>query len=134
MKISFASLCVTLTIVLSVGVNNSFGTVSQRNDNTIKDAEGQQIDQQANAVLMDQYNKSKVYFEVAYLQYPDVPRGMLEAISYHYTHFRHITTSTPESCTGMPRVYGVMGLTLDGKNYFRNNLWNLFIINKNSFY
>lgn len=122
MKISFLSLCVALTFVLSACVYNSFGSVSRGNDNVIKDHEGQQIDQKANEILMEQYNKSKAYFEAAYQQYPDVPRGMLEAISYHYTHFRHITTSDPESCTGMPKAYGVMGMTLDGKKFFRNNL------------
>jgi len=60
-------------------------------------------------------------FDQAYQQYPDIPRGILEAVSYSMTHFQHIQ-STVESCSGLPKTYGVMGLTLDGKNYFRNNL------------
>ena len=80
------------------------------------------IDAKANTILLSQYQISKQAFDSAYAAFPDVPRGLLEAVSYHYTHFRHITSATPESCTGMPRVYGVMGLTLDGKGYFRNNL------------
>ncbi|MBA3664036.1 MAG: N-acetylmuramoyl-L-alanine amidase, partial [Bacteroidetes bacterium] len=37
---------------------------------------------------------------------------------------QHIThgPQDPESCIEIPKAYGVMGLTLDGKNYFRNNL------------
>jgi len=80
------------------------------------------IDSTVRATLLNQYLASKPAFDSAYAAFPGVPRGILEAVSYHYTHFRHITNTTPESCTGIPRVYGVMGLTLDGKNYFRNNL------------
>ncbi|GAB4283034.1 MAG: hypothetical protein Kow0068_07780 [Marinilabiliales bacterium] len=87
----------------------------------IKNIENE-ITRKADSVLLHQYNKVKQFFKSAYNDYPEVPAGVLEAVSYHYTHFRHISYNTPESCTGMPRVYGVMGLTLDGKNYFRDNL------------
>ncbi|PJB14873.1 MAG: hypothetical protein CO118_06305 [Flavobacteriales bacterium CG_4_9_14_3_um_filter_32_8] len=60
-------------------------------------------------------------FAFAYQQYPDVPKGILEAVSYTMTRFQHLQNEE-ESCTGLPKTYGVMGLTLDGKNYFRNNL------------
>ncbi|PCJ01446.1 MAG: hypothetical protein COB15_00555 [Flavobacteriales bacterium] len=60
-------------------------------------------------------------FANAYAQYPNVPKGVLEAVSYTTTHFQHIQNIT-ESCAGLPKVYGVMGLTLDGENYFKNNL------------
>ncbi|MGE0637179.1 MAG: N-acetylmuramoyl-L-alanine amidase [Bacteroidia bacterium] len=66
-------------------------------------------------------------FESAYLANPTVPRGMLEAVAYTNTHIKHLAADAPESCTSMPRAYGVMGLTLDGKLYFRNNL--VFISN-----
>ena len=64
------------------------------------------------------------YFEKAYGQYPSIPRGILEAVSFTNTHVQHIThdVTTAESCVGLPMYYGVMGLVLDGKNYFRNNL------------
>lgn len=64
------------------------------------------------------------YFEEAYQQYPEIPRGVLEAVAFTNTHFNHIThvTGEEESCVGLPKAYGVMGLILDGKNYFNNNL------------
>lgn len=60
--------------------------------------------------------------DLAYQQHPEVPKGMLEAISFTTTHFSNITDATPESCFGLPHVYGVMGLTQDGQGYFKNNL------------
>ena len=60
-------------------------------------------------------------FDVAYQQYPQVPKGMLEAISFTMTRFRHVENET-KGCAGLPLVYGVMGLTLDGEGYFKNNL------------
>ena len=68
------------------------------------------------------YNTYQSEMDLAYQQYPDVPKGMLEAISFTMTHFSNITDATPESCFGLPHVYGVMGLTQDGKGYFKNNL------------
>jgi len=63
------------------------------------------------------------YFEEAYLLHPDIPRGVLEAVAYTNTHIRHINPVVEEkSCAGIPSFYGVMGLVLDGKGYFRENL------------
>ncbi len=64
------------------------------------------------------------YFDEAYQQYPEIPRGLLEAVAFTNTHFNHIThvAGEEESCVGMPKAYGVMGLILDGKNYFNSNL------------
>jgi len=60
-------------------------------------------------------------FNFAYSQFPNVPKGVLEAVSYTTTRINHLQNTT-ESCVGIPKTYGVMGLTLDGKNYFKNNL------------
>ena len=60
-------------------------------------------------------------FKNAYNVYPNVPKGLLEAVSYTMTRFNHLQNTT-ESCVGLPKTYGVMGLTLDGKGYFKNNL------------
>lgn len=67
-------------------------------------------------------NPYQVHFDKAYQLYPDIPKGTLEAVAFTNTRFQHITSAEAESCTGMPRAYGVMGLILDGKNYFSNNL------------
>ncbi|HYG52961.1 MAG TPA: N-acetylmuramoyl-L-alanine amidase [Flavobacteriales bacterium] len=61
-------------------------------------------------------------FNAVYEKVPDIPRGILEAVSWNQTHMKHLTVSEPESCTGIPRAYGLMGLTLNGKAYFRENL------------
>lgn len=72
-------------------------------------------------------NPYREEFEAAYQANPSIPRGILEAVAYTNTHIKHLTANTPESCIGIPKAYGVIGLTLDGKNYFRNNL--VFISN-----
>jgi len=64
----------------------------------------------------------KNYFEEAYAENPELPDGILEAVAWSYTRLNHITNEEAESCSGLPHVYGVMGLTADGKNYFKNNL------------
>ena len=63
-------------------------------------------------------------FNKAYKSHPEIPLGVLEAVAFSNTHFTHIEHASlqSESCTGLPNVYGVMGLTLDGQNYFANNL------------
>ncbi len=68
------------------------------------------------------YNTYQQEMNIAYQQYPDVPKGIIEAVSFTQTHFSHLDQSTPESCFGLPKSYGVMGLVEDGKGYFKNNL------------
>jgi len=74
----------------------------------------------ANDLLLE--NPYSNYFKKAYALNPSVPKGILEAIAYTQTRFQHINDNTEESCMGYPKTYGVMGLVLNGKNYFRNNL------------
>ena len=62
-----------------------------------------------------------IQFNVAYQQYPNIPKGLLEAVSWSRTHMKHLDESTPESCLEMPRAFGFMGLFEDGKNYFKEN-------------
>lgn len=62
-----------------------------------------------------------LYFNEAYERYPNIPRGVLEAIGFINTRLNH-RNNTNESCTGLPQTYGVMGLMLDGNGYFKNNL------------
>lgn len=63
-------------------------------------------------------------FNKAYQQHPEIPKGMLEAVAFCNSHFTHIihASAASESCAGVPNAYGVMGLTLNGENYFQNNL------------
>lgn len=76
----------------------------------------------ANTQTTPLYNTYQYEMNIAYQQYPNVPKGMLESVSYKMTHFSHIDETKPESCFGLPRVYGVMGLTENGQGYFRSNL------------
>ena len=66
----------------------------------------------------------KSVFQAAYQACPDIPQGMLEAISFTNTHCNHLTDDNyfHDGPDAMPRAYGLMGLVKDGKNYFRENL------------
>lgn len=75
----------------------------------------------SNEIVINKYASS---FSKAYSLHPEIPRGILEAVSFcntHFAHLQHISTQ-PESCNGMPNAYSVMGLIWDGQNYFSNNL------------
>ena len=66
----------------------------------------------------------KSAFNAAYEACPDIPRGLLEAVSYTNTHCHHLTDANyfNDGPDAMPRAYGLMGLVKDGKGYFRENL------------
>ena len=66
----------------------------------------------------------KLAFDAAYTACPDIPKGLLEAISYTNTHCNHLTDANyfHDGPDAMPRAYGLMGLVKDGKGYFRENL------------
>lgn len=74
------------------------------------------------ALLESRYQTYAPQFEAAYRQYPDMPRGILEAVSWTNTRMvnRQPETSQP-SCVGIPQVSGVMGLMVDGAGWFREN-------------
>jgi len=63
-------------------------------------------------------------YEAAYAMHPEIPKGLLEAVSFSYNRINHITydSSSVYSCIGLPRTYGIMGLTENGKGFFKNNL------------
>src|ERR1035437_11199140 len=69
-------------------------------------------------------NQFFAFFAKAYQAHPSIPKGILEAVAYTNSRFHHIThnVNDEESCIGLPKSYGVMGLIADGKNYFQNNL------------
>ena len=62
------------------------------------------------------------HFNEAYQLHPNIPKGVLEGIAWGQTRITHITSEEPEGCSGIPPVYGVMGLTADGKGFLKNNL------------
>ena len=63
-------------------------------------------------------------FKAAYQTCPNIPQGLLEAISFTNTHCNHLTDANyfHDGPDAMPRAYGLMGLVKDGKGYFRENL------------
>jgi hypothetical protein len=67
-------------------------------------------------------NRFQNFFGEAYAAHPEIPRGLLEAVSYTNTRFAFPDGTEEEGCTGMPRVFGVMGLIEDGEGWFRDNL------------
>ena len=78
-------------------------------------------------MLVLSQNTEKSYtsaFQVAYEACPEIPHGLLEAISFTNTHCNHLTDDNyfNDGPDAMPRAYGLMGLVKDGKNYFRENL------------
>lgn len=72
----------------------------------------------------NELQKNKPAFDAAYEACPDIPQGLLEAISFTNTHCNHLTDANyfHDGPDAMPRAYGLMGLVKDGKNYFRENL------------
>lgn len=69
------------------------------------------------------YSQFTNSFQSAYNSYPNLPKGILESVSFSNTHMRNISSTELESCTELPRALGVMGLFYDGKNYFRENAY-----------
>ena len=72
----------------------------------------------AQQTLPDDFN---AFFESAYEQYPEIPKGILEGVAFAQTRITHLV-SEDEGCIGLPLVSGVMGLTENGEGYFDNNL------------
>ena len=82
------------------------------------------VDALAREELQLDYSGVKGYFEEAYRLYPSVPQGVLEAVAFTYTRF-HCPSPSDVQDSGardMPPLHGVMGLTLNGKGVFRENL------------
>jgi hypothetical protein len=61
-------------------------------------------------------------FNATYAAYPEIPRGLLEAIAYTKTRIRHVQPKLEDpSCIGLPAYHGPMGLVLNGQAWFREN-------------
>lgn len=80
-------------------------------------------DARARLNVLQEYERVRPYFEEAYQMYPSVPKGALEAVAYSYTRYSCLPMDTLETdASAMPKMYGVLGLTLNGKGVFRENL------------
>lgn len=86
-----------------------------------------QRDDAAVNFLQDDCQRNGIAFEKAYAAYPQVPRGLLEAVSFTNTHIHHLTDNdyVHDAASAMPRTYGLMGLVADGKQWFRENLYEV---------
>ncbi|MEX1002699.1 MAG: N-acetylmuramoyl-L-alanine amidase [Crocinitomicaceae bacterium] len=58
-------------------------------------------------------------FSQAYLSHPEIPTGLLEAISFTQSRINDIQPAA-QSCIGLPQATGVFGLISDGQGYFKN--------------
>ena len=74
---------------------------------------------QVNAEVVSMYSDA---FGEVYHQFPEIPRGVLEATAYALTDMHDIRSDEPRSCAGLPRTRGLFALVDDGQGYFRNNL------------
>lgn len=87
--------------------------------------------QSVNEALLGDYRLNRPYFEAAYQAFPDIPKGLLEAVSFTNTHFHFLTDEDyvhSDDSTDMPRAYGLMGLVADGKGCFRENLHTVSLL------
>jgi hypothetical protein len=73
-----------------------------------------------NNSLAQDYNPYQAEFHQAYLAYPSLPNGILEAVSFTQTRFTDLH-HTEHGCVGMPLAEGVMGLFGHGHGYFNEN-------------
>jgi N-acetyl-anhydromuramyl-L-alanine amidase AmpD len=60
-------------------------------------------------------------FNAYYAEYPLVPKGLIEAVSYTNTRMQVLDPGAPSSCTGMPKAYGILGLFDGNTSYFNPN-------------
>jgi PKD repeat protein len=58
----------------------------------------------------------------AYQACPQVPRGVLEAVSFTQTRFAYLSDAELESCSGLPKSHGYLGMVQNGKQFFRSNM------------
>lgn len=80
------------------------------------------MDLQVQNQILQDYHKVKPYFDYAYEQFPSIPRGMLEAVAFTYTRFYDNLLDAENDSLQMPSTCTVMGLMLNGRGVFRENL------------
>lgn len=82
---------------------------------------GKEIDEAIRDVQLENFAAVESYFAEGYNLYPEVPKGVAEAVAYVNTRFWPVPVLIDSSCTGMPRYIGVMGYVFDGKSYFKES-------------
>lgn len=60
-------------------------------------------------------------FSYAYEAHPHLPAGILETVAWTRTRNTHLEPDVQESCSGLPKAFGIMGLFENGKDYFIEN-------------
>ena len=76
--------------------------------------------------------QEKEVFQKVEQQCPTLPVGLLQAISQTNTQCHHLTDEDyqvpADDPTAMPRAYGMMGLVINGKGCFRENLKTVAVL------
>ena len=62
------------------------------------------------------------YCQQAYAAYPAIPKGIIEAVSFTQTRMSYLTDSELESCSGLPKSHGFLGMVAKGQGYFKENM------------
>ncbi|MDF3028476.1 MAG: N-acetylmuramyl-L-alanine amidase, negative regulator of AmpC, AmpD [Fluviicola sp.] len=62
------------------------------------------------------------YCQQAYTAYPAIPKGIIEAVSFTQTRMSYLDDSELESCSGLPKTHGFLGMVAKGKGYFKENM------------
>lgn len=85
--------------------------------------QGQNASQEVPSWEFEYQGEFGAEFESAYSVFPDLPRGLLEAISWTRTRMRNVQPDQEaSSCMGLPSYWGPMGLMEDESGWFRNTL------------
>lgn len=114
MKTIYFFLTLLFTLLGTIQQLHALDESSQIYNNTTRDSD---------SLVIQQYHKVEPFFQEAYGLYPALPRGILEMVSFTYSRFYHLHPDALQREKGqIPATYGVMGLTLDGEGFFRNNL------------
>lgn len=58
----------------------------------------------------------------AYLAFPSLPKGVLEATAFTQTRMSYIEDAELEACSGLPKSHGYFGMIANGKGYFKANV------------
>jgi len=79
--------------------------------------------------IVSNNNEIKTYFKEAYINYPNLPKGILEAISFTTTRLNHRTPNeSVVNCSGTPNIYGIMGIISEKQSVFNVDLNTISLV------